>query len=209
MIITGNHETALVMGLIITTIIIIIVMATWILVVGLHCMSIRFMLVDLPPVMPATPIKRRNTSSCHSIDPYGDLMNGAASLLSPLPQNIAAERNHSSRKNLKKAAPTTTPSCGFRTRSMPSLYMASSKIPLSCRLSSNSATSSPLNSGCPCTVIKRPLIYIPCTSQRGECPNGSVPGGYSYTISRCIWCIACHCRQRIVLLAAAAPPMTA
>lgn len=60
MIITGNHETTLVMGLII----IIIVMATWILVVGLHCMSIRFMLVDIPPVMPATPIKRRKTSSC-------------------------------------------------------------------------------------------------------------------------------------------------
>lgn len=70
MIITGNHETTLVMGLII----IIIVMATWILVVGLHCMSIRFMLVDIPPVMPATPIKRRKTSSCYSIDPYGDLM---------------------------------------------------------------------------------------------------------------------------------------
>lgn len=46
-------------------------------------MSIRFMLVDLPPVMPATPIKRRNTSSCYSIDPYGDLMNGAASPLFP------------------------------------------------------------------------------------------------------------------------------
>lgn len=56
MIITGIHETTLVMGLIITTIIITIVMATWILVVGLHCMSIRFMLVDLLPVMPATPI---------------------------------------------------------------------------------------------------------------------------------------------------------
>lgn len=83
MIITGNHETTLVMGLIITTIIITFVMATWILVVGLHCMSIRFMLVDLPPVMPATPIKRRNTSSCYSIDPYSDLMNGAASPLFP------------------------------------------------------------------------------------------------------------------------------
>lgn len=89
MIITGNHETTLVMGLII----IIIVTATWILVVGLHCMSIRFMLVDLPPVMPATPIKRRNTSSCHSIDPYGDLMNGAASPLFPSAANIAAEKS--------------------------------------------------------------------------------------------------------------------
>lgn len=79
MIITGTHETTLVMGLII----IIIVMATWILVVGLQCMSIRFMLVDIPPVMPATPIRRRKTSSCYSIDPYGDLMNGAASPLFP------------------------------------------------------------------------------------------------------------------------------
>ena len=97
----------------------------------------------------------------------------------------------SSSKNFKNAAPTAIPSCAISALFIASSNCSSENIPCLFRRVRISVMISPLNSGCPWTVISFRAMYIPCTAQRGEEPSGVTSLGYADTMSLCICCTLC------------------